>query len=539
RKSPALAFTAIAVLALGIGVNVAAFNIVDVMSFKPLHVRDPQSLVRFTTQSPTLSYHAVSYPALMFYRESGTTFSAMLAQTKTQMTLGDNPGEGVETGLVTANYFSELGASPAYGRLFDPASDALPAAPAVAVLGYGFWQSRFGADPSVVGRTIRLNQRPVTVIGVTAFNFTGLDPEAGEKNGVWLLLDKQTYFVPDTKLLTSFDVSESGVQAFGRLKPGITRRAAQEALLPLAQELERQHPGVLSKGEHLVVHPGGISEEINGNDLPEYGFLAALVLLVLAAACGNLGNLLLGRAVAREREISIRMAVGAGRGRIIRQLMTENILLALLGSGAGLLLGWFMSRAVAVALGGPRNMDFSPDWRTVLFALGIGMLACVLFGLPAARQASNTTRRPGRTRTIFMAAQVAASCVLIVVSALLVRSLYHAYNTDPGFDYVHVITIDPQLYAHGYSPEKAAQYTRDLSSRLEQLPGVQSVAAVWVVPLGNHVSMRPAGGDIKVNIHHNNISPRLFETLAIPLLRGRDFTRNDKDVAIVTDSCAR
>jgi predicted permease len=270
-----------------------------------------------------------------------------------------------------------------------------------------------------------------------------------------------------------------------------------------------------------------------------FGLFATLVLLILCAACGNLGNLFLGHAVTREREISIRLALGATRKRIIRQLMTESLLLALLGSAAGLFLSWVTSRPLVSWLGGPTRLDLSPDWRTVLFSFGAGAVASVLFGLSPARQASRSFHRTSRSRTVFMATQIAASCVLLAISALLVRGLYRATSFDPGFDYARLITIDPQLYAHGYDAAKAYPFATDLLSRLRQAPGIEAAALATVSPLGNRVSMMRARDEIKVNIHFNQISPQYFQTMGIPLLRGRDLARDEKDVIIVSESCAR
>lgn len=541
KKSPALAFTAITVLALGIGVNVTAFNIVDVMFFKPLPVRDPSSLVRFTTDSPTQSSVEIPYPAAISYADS-SALSAVLAQTSTNVTLSGQSDENVRAGLVSANYFSELGAAAAYGRLFDPKIDGLPDAPPVVVLGYRYWQNRFGGDATVVGRTLRFNQHPVTVIGVTSFDFTGLDPEHGEEDGVWLLISMFSYFVPDTKLLTSFNLNDSGVHMSARLKPGITMKAAEAALRPLSAELVQQHSDTLPKDLRLMARPGGYAVNLDPADskmLPIFGLFATLVLLILATACGNLGNLLLGHAANREHEISIRLALGATRRRIVRQLMTENLLLALLGSAAGLALSWNISRPLVVWLGAPGNLNLGLDWRIGLFTLGIGTLACLLFGLQPSRQAARQAHRKSRARTIFMSIQVATSCVLLVVSALLVRALYRASNSDLGFDYTRVITLEPHLDAHGYTPAKAAGYMQELESRLQELPGLASTALAMNPPLGNRASFQPAHGDVQVNVHFNEISPHFFQTLGIRQLRGRDFTAADTDVAIVSESCAR
>ena len=252
KKSPGLAFTAITVLALGIGVNVTAFNLVDVMFFKPLHVRDPHSLVRFNAISPMSSSNLVSYPAMAFYGQSAA-LSAVLAHTSTRVTFTEETNQEIRASLITANYFNELGSSAAYGRLFDAKTDDQPDAPPVVVLGYNFWQQQFGGDPSAVGRTIRINQHPATIIGVVPFTFIGLDPEHGETDEVWLMVSRFAYFVPDAKLLTEFDDGASGMHMFARLKPGVTRQAAAAALEPLSQELVRQHPDKLPKGYTLVL----------------------------------------------------------------------------------------------------------------------------------------------------------------------------------------------------------------------------------------------------------------------------------------------
>lgn len=544
RKAPALAVTAICVLALGIGVNVSAFNLVDVMFFKPLPVRDPHTLVRFSAKAPTMSAEEVPYPAAMYYRENSSTLSAVLAQTSTNLTLTGETSENLHASLVSSNYFSELGARAAYGRLFDAQTDDAPDSAPVAVLGYRYWQNRFGGDPAIVGKTIRLNQHPATVIGVTSYAFSGLDPEHGEADGVWLIISRFAYFVPDTKMLTSFSFEDSGVHMSARLKPGVTLKAAEASVAPITQELVRGHPDAMPKDMRLIAQPGAYAVNLDPADaglLSMFGLFATLVLLILATACSNLGNLLLGHAANRAREISIRLSLGATRRRIVRQLMTENLLLALLGSVAGLFLSWILAHPLVVWLGAPSNLNLGPDWRTWSFTVGVGVLACMLFGLPPSKQAASQARGKKRARIIFMSTQVAASCVLLVVSALLVRALYHASNSDLGFDYAHVITVDPQLYAHGYTPQKAESYAEELQARLQTAQGVASTALALNPPLGNRVSLRPGGGEISVNLHFNYVSPRFFETLGIPLLRGRDFSGEDagKDLAIVSESAAR
>jgi predicted permease len=539
KKSPGLGLTAIAVLALGIGVNVTVFNLVNVFFFRPLHVHDPFSLVRFTSEAQEYASTEVAYPAAMFYAQNSQALSAVITQRWSNMTLSQETAENVRTGLVSANYFRELGAMAAYGRLFSPQVDGAADAAPVAVLGYGFWQRRFGGDAAIVGKAINLNQHPATVIGVMSYDFTSLDPDEGEHDDVWLLAEQEPYFVSQSHALTSFDANDSRVHMWGRLKPGVSMKAAEQALLPLARELAHQHPGTLQPDQHLKAAPGAYAGQLGTDDLPLFGMLAALMLLILATACGNLGNLLLGRAATREREIATRLALGATRGRIVRQLLTESFMLAAAGSAVALLLSWMVSRSIVVMLGAPANFDYSPDWRTVIFAFGAGLLACFLAGLAPARRLAKLKLRGSRLRTVFMATQIMASCVLLVVSALLVHAMERAFNRDPGFDYAHTLTVDPALYAHGYQPAAAADYLEKLQARIAQAPGVESVSLTLCPPMGNRARVNRAHGALKFDVYLNEVKPEFFRTMAIPLLRGRDFTAKDHDVVIVSDSYAR
>lgn len=539
KNSPGLALTAITVLALGIGVNVTVFNLVNVFFLRPLHVHDPFSLVRFTSEAQDYASTEVAYPTAMFYGQHSQALSAVITQRWSNMTLSQDTTESVRTGLVSANYFHELGITPAYGRLFSPQVDGAADAAPVVVLGYGFWQRSFAGDAAIVGKTISLNQHPATVIGVTPYDFVGLDPDEGAHDDVWLLAEQETYFVPQSHVLASFNAEDSRVHMWGRLKPGVSMKAAEQSLLPLAQQLDHDHPDVLQKDEHLKAAPGGYAANLDADALPLFGMLAALMLLILATACGNLGNLLLGRAATREREIATRLALGATRGRIVRQLLTESFMLAAAGSAVALFLSWMVSRTIVVMLGGPANFDYSPDWRTVTFAFGVGVLACLLTGLAPARRLARLKMGGARLRTAFIATQVIASCVLLVVSALLVRAMERAFDRDPGFDYTHTLTVDPSLYAHGYQPDAAIDYFDKLEARIAQVPGVESVSLTICPPMGNRARMQRAHGALKFDVYSNEVKPEFFRTMAIPLLRGRDFTAKDHDVVIVSDSYAR
>src|SRR6185312_15108252 len=238
----ALTLTAVSVLALGIGVNVTAFNFADILFFRPLPIRDPHSLARFTTKFDNGSSSSVAYPVALFYREHSSALVSFIAQMRTQMTLNEKEPQSIHTGVVTANYLGDLGISAAYGRVFIPGVDNAPDAAPVALLGHGFFERHFGGDPTVVNQTIHINQRPATIIGVLPAGLVGLDPEAADNDDVWLLMEKEHYFVPDSKILTSFNAMEAPARVYGRFKPGISFQAGEQALLPVASELERQDP---------------------------------------------------------------------------------------------------------------------------------------------------------------------------------------------------------------------------------------------------------------------------------------------------------
>ncbi len=272
--------------------------------------------------------------------------------------------------------------------------------------------------------------------------------------------------------------------------------------------------------------------------VPVLALVGALGLLILAAACGSLGSLLLARGVAREKEIAIRVAVGAGRARLIRQLFTESLVLALLGSLAGFALGYVVLRILAAWAGIPPWIDPTPDGRVIAFAAGMGLAAAILFGMTPAWQASRRRPRGTITRQFLIGAQVAASCVLLIVAGLLVRAMDHAMYTDPGFDYQQVISIDPAL--RGYTPPAARAYFVALAARLRGVPGIESVALVSNPPLGNRwtvVKTDIAGR--AVNVHINHIDPAFLQTMKIPLLLGRNLVPGDARAIVVSESLAR
>lgn len=535
RKSPGFTAAAVVMLALGIGVNVAGFGFFNLVILRPLPVRHPETLLRLQRQAPGNYSDNFPYAAVAFYREHSQTLSAVLALNFASLS-AEGEAKPVHANFVTSNFLSELGAVSAPGRIFDKARDDNSDAQPVVVLSHGFWERHFGADRSVVGKVMRLNGKPVTVVGVASAEFSGLGLEAPD---MWLPIARQPYFF-DSSSLTLSDFSEHGlnVQMWGRLQPGITPRAAEEELASLASELRLQHPQDIWKGERLLSQPGGYAVQIRHQMYPIFGLVGTLGLLILVAACGNLGSLLLARGVAREREIAIRVAVGAGRGRLIRQLFTETLVLASLGIAAGLVLGYLVLRALILWTELPSWLNPLPDWRVIAFAVSLGLVAAILFGLTPSLQLARQRQRATILRQLLIGGQVAASCVLLIVAGLLVRALNRATHGNPGFAYEKVISIDPALV--GYTSARARTYFDTLEDRLGHLPGVESVALVSNPPLGNRWTVFSAEiAGRSVGIHINHVDPAFFGTMGIRFMRGRNLMRGDKGAIVISESLAR
>ncbi|HYP09133.1 MAG TPA: ABC transporter permease [Bryobacteraceae bacterium] len=547
-KSPGFTLTAVLTLAAGIGVNVAAFGFFDLFALRPLPVREPETILRFQRRSPQNYSTHVSYPALEFYREHSRSLSAVFGLAQTRLAL-EGRDKLLRADFVTANYLAELGAPITLGNGFDPGSDAAASTQSVVVLSHSLWESQFASDPSIVGKTVRLNERSATVIGVAARTFGGLTSGSTD---VWLPILSQPYYFRGSELLTT--ISEDSVMMWGRLRPGGTPELAEAEMKSLTAELRKKHPSAFWEREYLASEPGGYvmaaqGRQAKGNGSGEHhkqeiytisALAGCLVMLILAVACGNLGNLLLARGVAREREIAIRVSVGAGRGRLLRQLFTESLLLAMLGSVAGLALGALTLRLLIRNTNAPAWLDPSPDWRMVAFALFIGFAAAMLFGFTPALQIARQRHRATALRQILIGGQVAGSCVLLIVAGLLVRALDRMLYSNPGFEYKQVVAIDPRLVAHGYAPENARSYLRALQDRLRAAPGVASVALATHPPLGRKATVFSSDTDGRLtNIHTNHVDSEFFETMRIPILRGRPFEAGDTQTAVVSESMAR
>lgn len=530
RSSPGFTAAAVLVLAIGIGATVAAFSAFNIVALRPFPVRDPESILRFGRHASGRSASDIAYPAVSFYREHARSLSAVLAQTESGLSV-DGTGRLFDTNFVTANFFDELGARPQLGRLFN-AGDERPDAQAMVVLGPSFWASHFGSDPNVVGTSVRLNGKAAIIIGVVAREFSGL---GGDTPAFWALLEHHGYFVHGSLLLTDFS---SGVAMWGRLKPGASPQMAETELTTLTADLRRQYPNDVWENERLLSTPGGRAE-LSGA-MAVFTIVSILVLLILAVACGNLGSLLLARGASRQREMALRSAIGAGTSRLIRQLFTESLVLALMGSVLGLAIGSLVLKGIIAWTDGPSWFDPTPDWRVVTFAIAIGFLSSVLFGLTPALHIARQKQKMPFGRTFLIGAQVAASCVLLIVAGLLGRAFERAASSDPGFDYEHVIVIEPALSEHGYTKARARDYIRDLGTRLRGLPGIEEVSVTSTPPLSGLKIMAPFEHDGRAFMAYiHQVDPHYLATMKIPLLRGRNLIDGDENGIVVSESLAR
>jgi predicted permease len=508
RSSPGFTTAAVLVLAIGIGATVAAFSAFNIVALRPLPVRDPESILRFGRHAPDRSASQIPYPAVAFYREHTRTLSAVLAQTST----GSKPRRRRAAGehrLRHGQLLRRTGRPTRLGRLFNT-GDERSEAPAAVVLGYGFWTNHFGSDDSVVGTSVRLNGKPATIIGVVVREFSGL---GGDSPDFWALLPQHGYFVHGSQLLSDFS---GGVAMWARLGPGASPQMAEAELTTLTADLQRQHPKDFWENERLLSQPGGRPQLTGAVEV--FTIVGILVLLILAVACGNLGSLLLARGASRQREMALRSAIGAGPGRLIRQLFTESLVLALMGCLGGLALGWLVLKRIIVWTGAPTWFDPTPDWRVVTFAIAIGIVSSVLFGLAPALHVGRQKRKAKTFgRTLLIGAQVASSCVLLIVAGLLVRAVERAASTDPGFDYEHVIVVKPSLDQHGYTAARARDYIREISTRLRGVPGVEDVSVTSTPPLSGLKNMAPFERDgRKFIVYIHQVDPHYLETMKIP-----------------------
>jgi predicted permease len=580
-KNPTFSLVAVGTLALGIGANTAMFSLLDQVVLRLLPVSHPEQLVivRETGNHYGNTYGAntISWPMFEDLRDNNQVFSGMFCRFPATVTLGDRDRAGqISAELVSGSYFSILSVGAALGRTIAPDDDAVPDSKPVVVLSYSFWRNYFNSDRTIVGRIIALNNNAMTVIGVAQPGFDGV--ELGRPAKVFVPIMMKTEMTPHSDGLKDRRRRLSWVTAYGRLKPGVSSQQAQLALQPLLHgilEMEVQQPeftrnstpadGQLFLRNRVELLPGSDNHLRESMRKPLW-LLVALTGTVLLLACANLANLLLARATAREREFALRLAIGAGRARIVRQLLIESLLLSAAGAIAGLALAFLADRILLrFYLPEDAAAEFVvspiPDGRVLAFVAGAMLLTSLVFGLLPALRSSQTEitlslrDRAGAIsgsgialRRMLVGIQVALSLLLLVGAGLFVRTLRNLQNLGPGFptDHLLAFTIDPSL--NGYSDEETKSFYQRLNINLQTMPGVTSVGFSAMPLLKGYawqnavVGKDFAGAPIEEQPVLSEVGPDYFATLGIPILSGRAFTAQDvgpANYAVVNESFAR
>jgi predicted permease len=532
-KSPGFALTAVLILALGIGVNLTAFRLL-LLETTPT-VRDPDSLVEVARWFPNGMGTTIAYPVLAFYSEHAHSFRSVIAAHEESVVFGettsgygtpDSAPENVMVNFVTAAYFTDQAPPLARGRALAAALDETPSSEPVAILSQRFWERRLGSAPDILGQSLRLNGKSVRVVGI-------LRNPREHHIDVWMAVAKQPHVVDGSKLLV--DWTSPSMHGTARLNPGVSVHAAEAESRALAAALRESHPEAVGKDERLSLTPFS-SNRMHPQEVVAAAMAATLVMLILVVACANLGSLLLARGIARDREIRTRLALGASRVRVVRQMLTESTLLA----AAGSLMAWLLSavtlQVFLTEAGDSKDWSLALDWRVMASTVVIALLAVLVFGLAPALRLTGSAPRGGRARSVFLAAQVGASCVLLMISGQLVRSFGELLKLNPDFDYQKVLTISPELHGHGYDDSNAKQYFAELHQRLSTVPGVERACLTWLRVWGDTYSGFFDGGR---NVMINRVDGDFIATLGLHLSRGRNFASYERDVALVSESFAR
>jgi len=560
RKNPGFALVVVVTLMLGIGANSAVFSFVSAVILRPLPVARPSEL--FFLENPRYGA-GQSFPNYRDLRERNHSFADLVGYRMAPMEMETNGGAQRIWGyLATGNYFDVLGVKPVLGRLLTQSDDLSPGASPYAVLSYGTWRSRFSSDSTIVGKTIRLNRMPYTVLGVAPPDFHGT--EVFYRPEVWVPMMMEPRIESNAWLE---ERNSWNVWVLGRLRPGVSQAQAEDDLNAVGSEMAREFPDVNDGLAFKLSKPGLVGNLIGG---PAKAFLfgiLTLAALVLLAACTNLAGLFAAKATDRQREVAIRVAMGSSRARIIRQVLTEGWMLATAGGAAGYLLAVVIAKAWS---GWRAPMDFpiqfsaNPDWRVFLFALGSTTTAAALFAIAPAWRACKTepnsalrggsgTGSEGRlaVRELLVVAQVALCFVLVSAAFLSLRGLQRALELNLGFEPQRVVTAAFDLNLAGYSAERGRALQRQALQTIRQLPGVESAAYSNSVPLSidqshtgvfsaDKTDLRPSD---RVSVAYYQVSPGFFQTMGTRLLAGREFSWQDDakspQVAIVNLAFAK
>jgi macrolide transport system ATP-binding/permease protein len=568
RRSPGLSLLVILCLTLGIGANAAVFSWIEGILLRPfpLVAHQERMMAMAGTNRGVSGQTDVSWPDLVDLQKNCTLFDAFIVDRIMGVTLaiGERAQRTIGS-VVSANYFKALGVHPILGRGFEPHEDFGRNAHPVTVIGYRMWQDRFQGDPGIIGKTQMLNGMPHTIVGVAPEGFYGTF--VGWAMQFWVPTSMQERFDPPTYKLE--DRGARWIEGFAMLKPGVTPAQAQAEISAVAQRLETDYPAT-NRGRGIKLFPLWKTPFNNaGTLLPTLGIALAVVVFVLLIACANVSNLLLVRSFGRRHEMTVRLAVGAGRGRLLKQLLTEGTILSILSAAGGLVVAHWCRNLLALLLpargGNTMMLPGQLDWRVLALSAGVCLVSTLLFGLAPAIQASKIDlvsslkadsagvvggQRRATVRSSLVLVQVALSFVLLVGAGLLLQSLRGIQNTSPGFSTRGVLTTGVDLRSAGYDAQRIKTFQDELIDRLQGLGGVESAAFARTTPFSYGIyssaqiavdGYETAPGQ-QLTVDYNEVGPGYLATMGIPVVSGREFTRADNEtaplVAVVNEAMA-
>jgi macrolide transport system ATP-binding/permease protein len=569
RRNPGFSILAILCLTLGIGANAAVFSWVEGILFRPYPAvsHQEQLLALAGTARGETGATALSWPDFLDLQRNCTLFDSFFVSkiTGTTLSIGDR-AERTTGSIVSANYFDAIGVHPVLGRGFEPGEDTGRSAHPVVVISYQLWQGRFKGDPQIIGKTQRLNGVVHTIVGVTPEGFYGTF--VGWRMHFWVPASMEDIFEAGSYKLE--DRGARWIEAYVRLKPGVTREQGQAEISAVAKRLEADYPDT-NRGRAMQLWPLWQTPFNNARTLlPTLEIMLAVVFFVLLIACANVGNLLLVRSFARRHEMTVRQAIGASRGRLLKQLLTEGMILSAFGAAGGLLVAYWCRHALVLlfpARGGvSMHLPGEIDWRVLAVSAGVCLIATLVVGLVPALQSGKIDlagalksdsagvvggRGRGWVRSGLVVVQVSLSFVLLVGAGLLLQSLQKIRNSGPGFSTHGVLSTAVDLVSAGYDLQSAQNFRDELGERVRALPGVESAAFARATPLGyGSYSESPIAVDgyqpppeEQPAVEYNEVGEDYFVTMGIPLLSGREFTRADDEkgalVAVVNETMAK
>jgi predicted permease len=565
RKKPGFTFVAVLTLGLGIGANTAIFSLVNTVLLRPLPIARPEQVVTLNFGVPGRGvFPLIGYPEYTDYRDRNQVLADLAAMGGAAVGLSNNGiNERIMGSYVTGNYFSMLGVGAALGRVITPEDDRTPGAHPVMMLSYQCWQQRFGADPQIIGRNLLISGRKYTVIGVARKGFRGT--ELASTSELWFPMMMKPGLEVGRGPVKG---RTAPVSTIGRLKEGVSWAQAESALNLIAAQISREYPQADKRQVVVLSQPGLFGAAMRPAVLRFTAVAMGVVVLVLLLACTNLVNLLLARASERHKEIAIRLAIGAGRTRVLRQLLTESVLLALLGSALGLALAYGAVKLVWLkmpVLFGFTQIELHLDWRVLVFTLALSLLTGVLLGLLPGLQATRPDLIPAlknestlggyrrsRLQNLLVVAQMSLSLVLLLCAGLVLRGLLRAQQINPGFNPEQAVEVSLDLGGQQYDRERGIEFQRQVLERVRSLPGLQAAALTAHPPLtsgesgGKAVFIQgeaPKAATQAPIVQTTAISLDYFRTMETRLVRGLDFTAQDDapspPVAIVNEAFAR